>query len=75
MSAEYSNYILLPFFIKPVCDKQPAILDTMYRQHVGNNRWIDLPCAPGTAYNPVDCACSLHIMTVPGKRRQQGRVS
>jgi hypothetical protein len=28
-------------------------------------------CAPGTAFNPVDCKCSLFIMNVPGRNRQQ----
>lgn len=29
-----------------------------------------MPCAPGTAFNPVDCQCSLTLMTIPGKVRQ-----
>ncbi|KAH3888655.1 sushi, von Willebrand factor type A, EGF and pentraxin domain-containing protein 1-like [Dreissena polymorpha] len=55
----------------PACDKRPAASETMYQQHIGNNFWVDMPCAPGTAFHPLDCGCSLLLMTLPGKTRQQ----
>ncbi|XP_060587822.1 sushi, von Willebrand factor type A, EGF and pentraxin domain-containing protein 1-like [Ruditapes philippinarum] len=55
----------------PVCDKRPTGKDTMFEQHIGNNHWVTMHCAPGTAFNPVDCKCSLFIMNVPGRNRQQ----
>ena len=54
------------------CDKRPVEDETKYAVHVGRGRWLDMPCAPGTAFNPVDCRCSLTLMNIPGKVRQQG---
>ena len=55
------------------CDKRPVEDETKYAVHVGLGRWLDMPCAPGTAFNPVDCRCSLTLMNIPGKVRQQGK--
>ena len=44
--------------------------ETKFEQHVGQGRWLVMPCAPGTAFNPVDCQCSLTLVKVPGKVRQ-----
>lgn len=43
----------------------------MFEQHIGKNVWVPMDCAPGTVFNPVDCDCSLYLMTIPGKTRQQ----
>ncbi|XP_053383788.1 sushi, von Willebrand factor type A, EGF and pentraxin domain-containing protein 1-like [Mercenaria mercenaria] len=55
----------------PACDKQPAKKDTQFKQYIGNGHWTTMDCAPGTAFNPVDCKCSLFIMSVPGEKRRQ----
>ena len=65
-----SSYTFLPG-----CDKRPTLKDTLYEVHVGRGHWIEMPCAPGTAFNPVDCKCSLTLMTIPGKRSQQGNLT
>ena len=52
------------------CDKRPTYDETKFEQHIGMGHWLEMPCAPGTAFNPVDCQCSLTLMTIPGKVRQ-----
>ena len=46
--------------------------ETWFEQHIGNDYWVPMRCAPGTAYNFVDCQCSNVLMHLPGKVRQQG---
>ncbi|KAK3591864.1 hypothetical protein CHS0354_005067 [Potamilus streckersoni] len=52
--------------ITPGCDTRPLWgAPTKYEQYVGAGRWVAMDCAPGTAYNPSDCMCSLHSAIVP----------
>ncbi|XP_052801431.1 sushi, von Willebrand factor type A, EGF and pentraxin domain-containing protein 1-like [Mya arenaria] len=55
----------------PVCDLRPAASEVMYEQHIGNGFWVPMHCAPGTAFNPVDCRCSLQLIEVPDSPRKQ----
>ncbi|WAR01865.1 PIF-like protein [Mya arenaria] len=48
------------------CDKRPVLDMTSYEQSLGNGLWVKMSCAPGTAYNIIDCECSLNTGILPG---------
>ncbi|XP_045174634.2 sushi, von Willebrand factor type A, EGF and pentraxin domain-containing protein 1-like [Mercenaria mercenaria] len=50
----------------PACDKRPLLDMTRYEQHIGNGYFMKMPCAPGTAFDIIDCRCSLRTNVVPG---------
>ena len=40
-----------------------------FEQYVNGLGWVEMPCAPGTQYDPNSCQCSLHDSFLPGKRK------
>lgn len=51
------------------CDSKPIFGNlTHYDQFVEGHGWLRRPCAPGTHYNPVDCACTFHAAYIPGSK-------
>lgn len=49
----------------PSCDKRPVLDKTKFEQHIGNGYWVKMPCAPGTAFNIIDCQCTVHTGVTP----------
>ena len=51
------------------CDSKPIFGNlTHYDQFAEGHGWLRRPCAPGTHYNPVDCACTFHAAYIPGSK-------
>lgn len=40
-----------------------------FEQYVTGFGWVEMPCAPGTQFDPNTCQCSLHDSFLPGKRK------
>ena len=50
------------------CDTRMIFNDrNKFEQYVNGLGWVEMPCAPGTQYDPNSCQCSLHDSFLPGK--------
>lgn len=45
------------------CDMRPVFGNATYYERIVHGNWIRMPCAPGTHYDPTECACSLFYPT------------
>ncbi|XP_071120172.1 protein PIF-like [Mytilus edulis] len=50
-------------FHEGACDMRPVFGNATYYERIVHGNWIRMPCAPGTHYDPTECACSLFYPT------------
>ncbi|ESO97635.1 hypothetical protein LOTGIDRAFT_228264 [Lottia gigantea] len=53
-------------FINPYCEMRAVSDDiSSYEQFVRGVGWVRKPCAPGSAFSPVECSCTVAIDPLP----------